>query len=1206
VPRVFLSYARADGELRTGEIRQRLAREASDIVVQQDRLLLEGGIGWWKQITDSIDSVDFLILVMTPAAITSGNVQKEWRYARQQGVCVYPVKAATDAELQFAQMPRWMSKAHFFDLDKEWPTFIAHLRKGCDTPRVPFMAPDLPPYFVDRPREYEALKDLLLTPERSQPVAITTALTGAGGFGKTTLAAALCHDEDILENFDDGILWVTLGQKPDVLGALLTIYAALTGERPGFAGEEDAAFQLAQKLEQRTCLMVIDDVWDAAHLRPFLRGGKTSAHLFTTRDANLASDSVPVIVDEMREAEAVAMLAKGVPSLEIGPARDLARRLGEWPLALELALAMMRERVREGEPAGQVATRLLTIIERKGVRALQDPASGRRHRTVTSVIEVSLELLDPADRRRLSELSIFPEDVAIPLGAAASVWELDQWDTEDLARRLAGLSLLKLDLERGVMQLHDVMRSWLAGGPRAAREIHNRLLNAWPDWENLPELPGDYAWRWLPWHLVQAERKQDVERILWDPQWIQAKLKSTDVNALIADYEHVKPSAELELVQGALRLSSHVLAADPGQFAAQMVGRLLPHQGTPSIQQFTEAVVAGAPTCWLRPLHPALHPPGTELIRTLEGHSGFVDGVAVTPDGRRAVSASWDKTLKVWDLESGSMLRTLEGHTAHVYGVAVTPDGTRAVSASWDHTLKVWDLDTGRMLRTLEGHSDSVSAVAVTPDGKRAISASGDHTLKLWDLESGRALRTLEGHAQSVFGVAVAPDGKRAVSASGDKTLKLWDLDTGIALRTLEGHTAGVYGVAVTPDGKRAVSASYDHTLKLWDLDTGSAIRALEGHSDSVTDVAVTPDGKRAVSSSWDHTLRVWDLATGSALRTLAGHSAGVYGVAVTPDGKRAVSASVENTLKVWDLDTGGALRTPEGHFDAIRGVAVTPDGRQAISASVDNSLKVWDLETGRVLRTVAGHTAGVYGVAVTPDGKRAISASGDHTLKVWDLNTGDMLRILEGHSAPVYCVAVTPDGMLAVSASGDQTLKVWDLATGGVLHTLEGHSNFVSGVALSPDGKLAVSTSGDHTLKVWDPYTGGLLRTMKGHTESVYAIAISPDGLRAISAAGDHTLRVWDLLTGAWLCTLTGHSGSLAGVAVTPDGRRVVSASRDQTLMVWDLDAGAPLAAFHCDASPRCCTVAGGQTILAGDSGGRLHILQFETPRGATASAMV
>jgi hypothetical protein len=107
-----------------------------------------------------------------------------------------------------------MSKAHFFDLEKEWPTFIAHLRRGCVTPRVPFMAPDLPPNFIQRPREFDALKNLLLTPDRAQPVAITTALSGAGGFGKTTLAAALCHDENVVANFNDGIMWTTLGQTP--------------------------------------------------------------------------------------------------------------------------------------------------------------------------------------------------------------------------------------------------------------------------------------------------------------------------------------------------------------------------------------------------------------------------------------------------------------------------------------------------------------------------------------------------------------------------------------------------------------------------------------------------------------------------------------------------------------------------------------------------------------------------------------------------------------------------------------------------------------------------------------------------------------------------------------------------------------------------------------------------------------------------------
>jgi len=333
MPRVFLSYARADEEVAT-RVREKLAGER-DIEIRQDRLFLEGGIGFWKQITDAIDSVEFLILVATPAALASGMVQKEWRYARLQGVCVYPVKGAPDSALNFPEMPFWMRKKHFFDLEKEWPTFLGHLRKGCDRWHLPFMAPDLPERFVPRPNEFGALKKLLL--KGDAPVAITTALTGAGGFGKTTLAAALCRDEEIIENFDDGILWVTLGRTPDVLRELITAYAAVTGERPAFAGVEDAAYQLRQKLEDRNCLLVVDDVWNADHLRPFLRGRESVARLFTTRNAGIAADTASVDVDQMRESEAIAML----PDLEQGAAQALARKLGEWPIALELAAAMI-------------------------------------------------------------------------------------------------------------------------------------------------------------------------------------------------------------------------------------------------------------------------------------------------------------------------------------------------------------------------------------------------------------------------------------------------------------------------------------------------------------------------------------------------------------------------------------------------------------------------------------------------------------------------------------------------------------------------------------------------------------------------------------------------------------------------------------------------------------------------------------------------
>jgi WD40 repeat protein len=192
---------------------------------------------------------------------------------------------------------------------------------------------------------------------------------------------------------------------------------------------------------------------------------------------------------------------------------------------------------------------------------------------------------------------------------------------------------------------------------------------------------------------------------------------------------------------------------------------------------------------------------------------------------KRAVSASGDQTLKVWDLNRASAAHAGRP-LGDASGVAVTPDSKRAVSESRDSTLNVWDLDIGHGLCAPESHSGCVSGIAVAPDGRRAVSASHDGTLKVWDLDIGRAVRTLECHSFPVADVAVTPDGTRAVSASWDTTLKVWDLETGRLLRTLENHSWSGSGMAVTPDGKRTVSASHYNMLNVWapgDLRTKSS-----------------------------------------------------------------------------------------------------------------------------------------------------------------------------------------------------------------------------------------------------------------------------------------------------------------------------------------------------------------------------------------------
>jgi hypothetical protein len=362
----------------------------------------------------------------------------------------------------------------------------------------------------------------------------------------------------------------------------------------------------------------------------------------------------------------------------------------------------------------------------------------------------------------------------------SSVYRLYHQALADCFRRDKGR---EAEIQR---RIADALERSIPYGPR----------NSGPNWQNVHW----YVITQYPAHAAAAGHSNKLRERLLDADFVMRKLELTNVAALIADYEHLADDQDLRLIQDAMRLSAHVIARDPTQFASQLVGRLLPFMGAPAIHEFTNALVKSARKPWLRPLFPALRTPGTGLYQTFEGHAGGVLAVALTADGRRAVSGSDDKTLKVWDLESGRVLQTLESHAGGVWAVALTADGRRAVSGSADKTLKVWDLESGRVLQTLEGHVGQVLAVALTADGRRALSGSADKTLKVWDLESGRVLQTLEGHAGGVRAVALTADGRRAVSGSTDETLKIWDIESGCAIATFSGE-ARISSCAVAKDG---------------------------------------------------------------------------------------------------------------------------------------------------------------------------------------------------------------------------------------------------------------------------------------------------------------------------------------------------------------------------------------------------------------------
>jgi WD40 repeat protein len=295
---------------------------------------------------------------------------------------------------------------------------------------------------------------------------------------------------------------------------------------------------------------------------------------------------------------------------------------------------------------------------------------------------------------------------------------------------------------------------------------------------------------------------------------------------------------------------------------------------------------------------------------SLKGHSSDVNSVAFAADGVTLASGSDDKTIKLWNTETGKEIRSLKGHSGWVWTIALSHNGKTLASGSNDKTIKLWNTTTGKEIFTLKGHSQGIATVSLSPDGKILASGSLDKTIKLWNLANGQVIRTLEGHSNAVSSIAFSPDGKTLASGSWDRKIKLWNLATGKEIRTLEGHSELVQSVAFSPDGVTLASGSKDKTIKLWNLVTGKTIHTLKAHSEKVNSVAYVPKAGNdklnivtLVSGSSDNTIKLWNTATGQEIRTLTQDSGYIYSVAISPDGKTIASGgSAGNILKIWQI----------------------------------------------------------------------------------------------------------------------------------------------------------------------------------------------------------------------------------------------------------------------------------------------------------------
>ena len=470
--------------------------------------------------------------------------------------------------------------------------------------------------------------------------------------------------------------------------------------------------------------------------------------------------------------------------------------------------------------------------------------------------------------------------------------------------------------------------------------------------------------------------------------------------------------------------------------------------------------------------------------------------VSISANGKIAVIGHGEGVI-IWDIENQRKVTELND-IRRIRIIKMIPDGSLAISASYNGTIGVWDINSGKLKSRLEcGYS--VSSFDITHDGNFAVAGAiesaevgkKDHPVMIWDLVSASLICSFQACSS---GLSVTPDGKTLVSYCGiskfdrdfdhimdrmTHSIQVWNLEECIESPDISGndnqHNDTVTGIAISPDAELAASCSYDETIKLWEIGNRKLITTIPTNQKYASNLRAFNDFTKLISSSNDGTVKFWDIKVPSEITELKTNKKPISCLLITPDNKIAVIGSYESGIIILDLVEYKVRNILQDcyRYDII---CVSIDGRTLISGSSnDGILSVWDIESASKIHEF--FTYNVSRIAISPDGRNLITGScllSENVLGIWDLKRFELRAEMSAHKGYIRSISFSPDGKVALSAGEDSVLRLWDISDFGLKAELTGHEAEVTSTLITPDGNYAVSGSYDGTIRVWDLETYG------------------------------------------------------------------------------------------------------------------------------------
>ena len=565
-------------------------------------------------------------------------------------------------------------------------------------------------------------------------------------------------------------------------------------------------------------------------------------------------------------------------------------------------------------------------------------------------------------------------------------------------------------------------------------------------------------------------------------------------------------------------------------------------------------------------------------IALLDGHGGYLNRAAFSPDGALVATGSKDGDVRLWTSE-GEAVADLQGHQDTIASLAFDSSGERVLSASNDGTARLWDR-AGRQLAVCRTQEDAVSAAVFSPDGTHLLTRYL-HTARVWDV--GGAERARIDCAEYISEAVFSDDGSRV----------LLRLSKRIEIRTLEGDSAGTLegksyaGTAISPDGRLIALVGTDGVARLCDAD-GHEVAVLREAGEDVVSVAFGPKGDSVLAVTMEGTIRVWNTtgelqvelektgvrpqvaqsidghkivtwseqearvwgADGSLLGVLEGYGR-IASAEFDPSSSRVLMAMEEPQFR-WRTPQGQFVERPLGEPRMIGDASLHPGGGFLVEPDQDGA-RVWSAEGERPV-VLQGHAGPVTSCAFDPRGELVVTTSEDHTARVWRRD-GRRLAQLAGHADAVLHACFGPRGERIATASADGTARLWTVSgsweSPPTATVLRGHAAAVTHVEFSPDGAWLATASADGSARLW-PLEGGEPVVLSGPTGAVLYAGFDAASARVLTTYDDGTARLWRR-DGELLAVLSGHEGPVEYADFAPDGERLLTASSDGTVRVWN-----------------------------------------------------